>query len=80
MACSRALDDETAATALGFWTRARAFFAGHGITVERVLTDSGSPLCHPCLADRTPRLAIRHTRTAFAGVCRSGGAFRRARH
>jgi transposase InsO family protein len=42
LAYSEALDDETAATALAFWTRARLFFAGHGITVERVLTDNGS--------------------------------------
>ncbi|MGW6263327.1 integrase core domain-containing protein, partial [Streptomyces sp. NPDC055085] len=29
-------------TAIGFWQRAQAFFTGHGITVERVLTDNGS--------------------------------------
>jgi hypothetical protein len=32
-------DDETRQTATGFWTRAQAWFAGHGITVQRVLTD-----------------------------------------
>ena len=34
--------DERATTAIGFWRRARAFFASYGITVERVLTDNGS--------------------------------------
>jgi len=33
--------DERATTAIGFWRRARAFFAGYGITVERVLSDNG---------------------------------------
>ena len=36
------LDDERAATAAGFWTRAAAWFTAHGITVERVLTDNGA--------------------------------------
>ena len=36
------LADETAATALGFLTRAVAWYAALGITVERVLTDNGS--------------------------------------
>jgi len=34
--------DETAVTAIGFWRRARRFFEGYGIVVERVLTDNGS--------------------------------------
>ena len=33
------LDDETGATAVGFRRRALAFFAAHGIRVERVMTD-----------------------------------------
>ncbi len=32
-------DDETTATVLGFWERAVAFFADHGIPVAEVLTD-----------------------------------------
>lgn len=36
------LPDETAATALGFLTRAVAWYAALGIAVERVLTDNGS--------------------------------------
>src|SRR5215207_1548926 len=33
--------DEQAATAAGFWRRATAFFAEHGIACERVITDNG---------------------------------------
>jgi transposase InsO family protein len=36
------LSDEQAATACGFWARAHAWFADHGIVVQRVLTDNGS--------------------------------------
>jgi transposase InsO family protein len=34
--------DERGATAAGFLTRAVAWFAAHGVTVERVLTDNGA--------------------------------------
>jgi transposase InsO family protein len=34
--------DEQARTACGFWTRARAWFAERGITVQRVLIDNGA--------------------------------------
>ncbi|MGW7451847.1 IS481 family transposase [Streptomyces sp. NPDC054787] len=42
LAYSEVLANERQETAAGFWQRAQAFFAGHGITVERVLTDNGS--------------------------------------
>ena len=42
LAYSEVLTDEQATTATAFWTRAQAFFALYGITVERVLTDNGS--------------------------------------
>lgn len=35
-------DDEAAATAIGVLRRAVALFAARGVTVERVLSDSGS--------------------------------------
>ena len=63
LAYSEALDDETAATALAFWTRARAYFAGHGITVERVLTDNGSAYVSHAWRDEQRRLGIKHSRT-----------------
>jgi transposase InsO family protein len=42
LAYSEVLDNERKDTAAGFWTRANAFFAAHGIIVKRVLTDNGS--------------------------------------
>ncbi|MGX2993013.1 IS481 family transposase [Streptomyces sp. JNUCC 64] len=42
LACSEVLPDERQHTAAGFWQRANVFFAAHGITVQRVLTDNGS--------------------------------------
>ncbi|WP_406369922.1 IS481 family transposase [Streptomyces sp. NBC_01550] len=42
LAYSEVLPDERQHTAIAFWQRAQAFFTGHGITVERVLTDNGS--------------------------------------
>ncbi|WP_371517397.1 IS481 family transposase [Kitasatospora sp. NBC_01300] len=42
LAYSEILPDERQETATAFWQRAQAFFADHGITVERVLTDNGS--------------------------------------
>src|SRR5689334_20052396 len=63
LAYSEALDDETAATALAFWERARVFFAGHGITVERVLTDNGSAYVSHAWRDTHRALGIRHSRT-----------------
>ena len=43
LAYAEVLDDERAATAVGFLRRAIAFYARHGVAVERVLTDNGSP-------------------------------------
>jgi transposase InsO family protein len=42
LAYSEVLPDEQASTAIAFWNRANTYFEGHGITVERVLTDNGS--------------------------------------
>jgi transposase InsO family protein len=42
LAYSEILDDEHSFTCTGFWGRARAFYAAHGITIQRVLTDNGS--------------------------------------
>lgn len=40
LANSEVLQDETGATSAAFWRRARAWFAAHGVIVERVLTDN----------------------------------------
>jgi transposase InsO family protein len=63
LAYSEPLDDETAATALAFWARARAFFAGHGITVERVLTDNGAAYISHAWRDEHAARGIKHSRT-----------------
>ena len=42
LAYSEILTDERKETAAGFWQRARAYFAEHGIAVSAVLTDNGS--------------------------------------
>ena len=57
-------DDETAATAVGFWRRAVAWYAARGITVQRVLSDNGA-----CYRSRAWRetctqlgITVKHTR------------------
>jgi transposase InsO family protein len=40
LAYAEILDDEKGTTCAGFLTRAAAFYAGHGITIERVITDN----------------------------------------
>ncbi|MBO1029331.1 IS481 family transposase [Micrococcus luteus] len=42
LAYTEALEDERTVTTIGFFCRARAFFAAHGITVDRVITDNGN--------------------------------------
>jgi transposase InsO family protein len=57
------LADQQAATAIGFLERALAFFAGHGIRVERVMTDNGSAYVSALHRLACQRLGIRHIRT-----------------
>jgi transposase InsO family protein len=57
------LDDEKAATAAAFLRRAVAFYARHGIRVERVLSDNGACYRSTVHALACRRLAIRHLRT-----------------
>jgi transposase InsO family protein len=61
LASSEVLADEQGTTAAGFWGRAAAFFLGHGITVERVLTDNGS--CYRSSAFARVLGQVRHSRT-----------------
>ena len=64
LAYAEVLADEKAPTAAGFLRRAVAFFAAHGITVERVITDNGSAYrsTRP-RASPAARSGIRHLRT-----------------
>ena len=57
------LPDEKATTAVGFLTRAIEFFARHGVTVERVITDNGSPYKSTAHALACRLLGVRHLRT-----------------
>jgi transposase InsO family protein len=63
LAYAEVLPDEKAATAVAFLRRALAFFARHGITVERVLTDNGSAYVSTLHALSCRTLGIRHLRT-----------------
>ena len=64
LAYAEILDDERGDTAADFLTRAVAWFANHGVTVERVLTDNGA--CYRSGAWRTAAgeldVALRTTR------------------
>jgi transposase InsO family protein len=55
--------DEKASTAIGFLRRAVAFFADHGIEVERVMTDNGSPYISGAHRIACAELGLRHLRT-----------------
>jgi transposase InsO family protein len=57
------LADEKASSAIAFLRRAIRFFARHGITVERVMTDNGSAYVSTAHALACRLLGVRHLRT-----------------
>jgi transposase InsO family protein len=63
LAYAEVLPDEKATTAVGFLRRAMQFYERHGITVERVLTDNGSPYVSTIHATACHTLGLRHLRT-----------------
>jgi len=63
LAYAEVLADEQARTAVGFLARAIKFFASYGITVERVITDNGSPYRSTIHGLACRALGIRHLRT-----------------
>jgi transposase InsO family protein len=63
LAYADVLTDEKASTAVGFLRRALAFYASYGITVERVITDNGSPYRSAIHAIACRALHVRHLRT-----------------
>jgi transposase InsO family protein/transposase len=63
LAYAEVLGDEKATTAVAFLGRALAFYARHGITVERVLTDNGSAYRAAIHALACRALGLRHLRT-----------------
>jgi transposase InsO family protein len=54
------LDDEKGATCVGFLRRAIDWFADHGITVERVMTDNGSCYLSKAFDRACRQLGIKH--------------------
>jgi transposase InsO family protein len=63
LAYAEVLPDEKASTVVGFLRRAVAFFAGYGITVQRLLTDNGGAYRSTAHAIACRALGIRHRRT-----------------
>jgi transposase InsO family protein len=63
LAYAEVLRDEKASTAIAFLRRAVAFYARHGVTAERVLTDNGSAYRSTIHAIACRTLGIRHLRT-----------------
>jgi transposase len=63
LAYAEVLADEKAVTVIGFLRRAVAFYARHGITVQRLLTDNGSAYRSTVHAIACRALGIRHLRT-----------------
>jgi len=63
LASAEVLCDEKAGTAVGFLARAITFFSSYGITVERVITDNGSPYRSVIHALACRALGVRHLRT-----------------
>ncbi len=57
------LEDERGRTCTGFLSRAIAFYASHGITVERLMTDNGGAYRSTVHAIACRALRIRHIRT-----------------
>jgi transposase InsO family protein len=63
LAYAEVLLDEKAITAIGFLKRALAFYAAHGVSVERVMSDNGSAYVSVAHKLACRALAIRHLRT-----------------
>jgi transposase InsO family protein len=61
LAYSEVLADEQGPTAASFWLRAKSFFADHGISVERVLSDNGA--CYRSTVFAEALGATKHTFT-----------------
>ena len=57
------LDDQRGPTCAGFLRRAVAWFAAHGVTVQRVMTDNGPGYCSKKHRAAVTQLRVRHIRT-----------------
>jgi len=63
LAYAEVLSDEKATTAIAFLARAVAVYRRHGVTVEQLMTDNGSPYISTVHALACRALGIRHLRT-----------------
>ncbi|QLH26507.1 transposase family protein [Streptomyces sp. Rer75] len=63
LAYTEALEDERAATAAAFWHRTASFFAAHGISIRRVLTDNGACYRSHTWADAVAATGTKRKRT-----------------
>ena len=63
LAYTELLPDEKKESACAFLTRALAFFAAHGVAVERVMTDNGSAYRSHDFARQIAAAGLRHIRT-----------------
>ncbi|MGP5054123.1 IS481 family transposase [Brachybacterium paraconglomeratum] len=64
LAYTEALEDEKAITTIGFFHRARVFFAAHGITrISRLVTDNGANYTSKAFSRSTCAFIGRHQRT-----------------
>ena len=63
LAYSEVLANEQATTTVGFWQRAIAWFADHGVTVRSLLTDNGSAYRSADFREACRLAGTRHRRT-----------------
>jgi transposase InsO family protein len=63
LAYAEVLTNEQGPTAVEFLKRALEFFAGYGVSVERVMTDNGSPYVSNVHAAACRELHLKHLRT-----------------
>jgi transposase InsO family protein len=63
LAYTEILPDERKENACAFLTRALAFFAAHGVSVERVMTDNGSAYRSQAFRKRIAEAGCKHIRT-----------------
>jgi transposase InsO family protein len=63
LAYTEILPDERKASAIAFLERARAWFARHGVTIERVMTDNGNAYRSHAFRDVCATAGVRHLRT-----------------
>ena len=63
LAYSEFAGEENTTNCVAFLERAVAFFATHGITIERILTDNGNGYRSLAWRDRCTQLGIKHTKT-----------------